>query len=479
MTASICNTMRISIREDAWKLLDASVMRFRGNPLGTVAARDTIVQELNYDQVFTRDFAVSAYAYLLADRPEIVANFLLEVVRLQRTERQLDCFKPGEGLMPASFKVETDGGDERLLADFGEHAIARVAPVDSGFWWLLILQAYVCSTGDSTLAERDDVQLAIRTLLDLSLSTRFDMFPTMLVPDGAYLIDRRMGVHGYPMDIQAHFFAALKVAQSLLVDNDENAEYIAAARRRQEHLAYHLRTYYWLDLKQLNRIYRYEVEQYGYNAANQFNIYPESIPSWLMDWLPEKGGYFAGNLGPGRMDFRYFALGNLLAVVSGLASEEQAQSYMDLLRARREDLIGDMPLKLCFPAVEDRDWVLLTGMDPKNRPWSYHNGGNWPSLLWLLAAACTRTGATDILESAVDSVGRRLAQDEWPEYYDGRYGRLIGREARRLQTWTIAGYLVAEELAANPNKLQCLGFDGAVDVAACGADGAESDTPSE
>ncbi len=374
--------------------------------------------------------------------------------------------------MPASFKVDIEDGEERLVADFGEHAIARVAPVDSGFWWLLILQAYVRTTGDSSLAERDDVQRAIRAVLDLSLSTRFDMFPTMLVADGSYLIDRRMGVHGYPVDIQAHFFAALKVAQSLLIDNEDNAVYIAAARRRQEHLAYHLRTYYWLDLEQLNRIYRYDVEQYGYNAANQFNIYPETIPSWLMDWLPERGGYFAGNLGPARMDYRYFALGNLLAVVSGLASDEQASAYMDLLRARRDDLIGDMPLKLCFPAVEDRDWVLLTGMDPKNRAWSYHNGGNWPCLLWLLAAACVRTGATDILEPALESVGPRLARDDWPEYYDGRHGRLIGREARRLQTWTIAGYLIAEQLAEDPGGLNRLGFDVEVQAASCGVEGA-------
>ena len=463
--------MKNSVRDTAWKLLDASVMRFAGEPIGTVAARDTIVQELNYDQVFTRDFAVSAYAYLLADKPDIVANFLLQMVRLQRTERQLDCFRPGEGLMPASFKVESVDGEEHLIADYGEHAIARVAPVDSGFWWLLVLNAYVRSTGDSTLAEGDEVQRAIRVLLDLSLSTRFDMFPTMLVPDGSYLIDRRMGVYGYPMDIQAHFFAALTMAQSLLVGNEENAPYIEAAHRRQEHLAYHMRTYYWLDLAQLNSIYRYEVEQYGHNAANQFNIYPETIPPWLMDWMPEKGGYFAGNLGPARMDFRYFALGNLLAVVSGLATDEQAGAIMDLLRARRDELIGDMPLKLCFPALEDRDWMLLTGMDRKNRAWSYHNGGNWPCLLWLLAAACVRTGATDILESALDSVGPRLAKDQWPEYYDGRHGRLIGREARRLQTWTIAGYLIAEQLAEDPSRLDRLGFDGQVQAAGCGVEG--------
>ena len=51
----------------------------------------------------------------------------------------MDCHSPGQGLMPASFKVRTvplDGDDtateEILDPDFGEAAIGRVAPVDSG-----------------------------------------------------------------------------------------------------------------------------------------------------------------------------------------------------------------------------------------------------------------------------------------------------------------------------------------------------------
>ena len=78
----------------------------------------------------------------------------------------------------------------------------------------------------------------------------------------------------------------------------------------------------------------------------------------------------------------------------------------------------------------------------------------------------------DILASALDSVGPRLARDEWPEYYDGRYGRLIGREARRLQTWTVAGYLIAAQLAEDPDSVERLGFEGSAQVAACSAGGA-------
>jgi glycogen debranching enzyme len=462
--------MNQEARQRAWRLLEESVVTYRGQPVGTVAAHDPETAALNYDQVFTRDFAISAFAFLLDGRPEIVRHFLTAAVRLQSHERQLDCFKPGEGLIPASFKVTENGDGEELFADFGEHAIARVAPVDSGFWWLLTLQAYVHVTDDRAFLGQASVQQAIRLVLDLSMTSRFDMFPTMLVPDGSFMIDRRMGVYGYPIDIQAQFFAALCAASDLLdADEPANAPYRAALDERLPHLAHHVRTYYWLDLERLNQIYRYGMEEYGPAAVNKFNIHPDAIPDWLMDWLPETGGYLLGNVGPGRLDYRYFAQGNLLACAAGLATEAQTAALMQLIAQRYDDLIGQVPLKLCFPALEGQDWRLLTGCDPKNRPWSYHNGGNWPVLLWLLALVGLRTGADELVERALSDAERRLVQDDWPEYYDGRQGRLVGQQARRRQTWSAAGYLVACQLLERPERIELLHLGRSVEGASCAA----------
>lgn len=51
----------------------------------------------------------------------------------------MDCYSPGQGLMPASFKVrnvplDDNKFEEVLDPDFGESAIGRVAPVDSGLY---------------------------------------------------------------------------------------------------------------------------------------------------------------------------------------------------------------------------------------------------------------------------------------------------------------------------------------------------------
>ena len=186
-----------------------------------------------------------------------------------------------------------------------------------------------------------------------------------------------------------------------------------------------------------------------------------------MEWLPKTGGYMVGNLGAGWIDFRFFSLGNLMAVLAGLANPQQSQEIFNLIECRWEDLIGQMPMKICFPAIEDMEWKIITGCDRKNIPWSYHNGGNWPVLLWLLAASAQKVGRDEISKNAIAIAESCLAQDKYPEYYDGPDGRLIGKEARFYQTWSIAGYLIAKQLQENPQLLAIVNFDEDLDTIAC------------
>lgn len=448
------------IVEQAWEALEHSVIYYQGRPVGTIAACDPDISALNYDQCFIRDFVSSALVFLIKGRTNIVRNFLEETLKLQPKTGQLDCSKPSRGLMPASFKIASQSGKEYVKADFGNHAIGRVAPADSCLWWIVLLRAYVIASQDTDLAHRADFQEGIRLSLELCLVTRFDMYPMVLVPDGAGMIDRRMGLYGHPLDIQALFYAALQASLELLVPSSENQFMIQAIKSRLPPLLKQLRENYWLDSDRLNVIYRFQVEEYGEEALNQFNIYSDSIPFYrLANWLPEAGGYLAGNLGPSQLDCRFFSLGNLLAVITSLVDEQQSHRILNLIELRWSDLVSHMPMKLCYPALEDTDWKIVTGADPKNRPWSYHNGGSWPVLLWMLTAAAKKMDRGELAHHAIAIAERRLIQDQWPEYYDGPDGRLIGKEARKYQTWTIAGYLLAKELIANPDHLKLVTFD--------------------
>ncbi|MBA0632407.1 hypothetical protein Godav_001152 [Gossypium davidsonii] len=462
---------------DAWEALRRSLVYFKGQPVGTIAAYDHASEEvLNYDQVFVRDFVPSALAFLMNGEPEIVKNFLVKTLHLQGWEKRIDRFKLGEGAMPASFKVLHDPvrKSDTIIADFGESAIGRVAPVDSGFWWIILLRAYTKSTGDLSLAETPECQKGMRLILTLCLSEGFDTFPTLLCADGCSMIDRRMficvmfltnlmgetcsaceeikGIYGYPIEIQALFFMALRCALSMLKHDAEGKECIERIVKRLHALSYHMRSYFWLDFQQLNDIYRYKTEEYSHTAVNKFNVIPDSIPDWVFDFMPTRGGYFIGNVSPARMDFRWFCLGNCIAILSSLATPEQSMAIMDLIEARWDELVGEMPLKIAYPAIESHEWRIVTGCDPKNTRWSYHNGGSWP-------AACIKTGRPQIARRAIDLAETRLLKDGWPEYYDGKLGRYVGKQARKYQTWSIAGYLVAKMMMEDPSHLGMISLE--------------------
>ncbi|KAG0626887.1 hypothetical protein M758_2G159000 [Ceratodon purpureus] len=438
-------------------------MYHRGKPIGTIAATtlDPLEDALNYNQVFMRDFFSAGISFLVAGEPEMVKNFLLMAVQLQGNEKQVDCFTLGEGVMPASFKVTVDPATkhETVEADFGEAAIARVAPVDSGFWWIVLLRAYTHSTGDHSVANSPQCQLGIIRCLNLCLKDGFDTFPTLLCADGCSMIDRRMGIYGYPLDIQSLFYMALRCGKELLRREGDVMEFVDRIDKRLHALTFHMRQYFWLDHKQLNNIYRYKTEEYSFTAVNKFNIMPDSLPDWVFDFMPNKGGYMVGNVSPAFMDFRWFTIGNFLAITSSLATPQQSQAIMDLVEARWDEIIGEMPVKCAYPALEGEEWRIITGCDPKNTRWSYHNGGSWPVFLWFLTAAAIKAGRPNIARRAVEVAERRLYEDDWPEYYDGKLGRTIGKQARKLQTWSISGYLLSKLLLEDPSQVSMLCMD--------------------
>jgi len=78
-------------------------------------------------------------------------------------------------------------------------------------------------------------------------------------------------------------------------------------------------------------------------------------------------------------------------------------------------------------------------------------------LLWPFVAAALRAGRRDLAERAVEIADRDLAQANWPEYYDGRRGNLIGGRARLNQVWSATGYLLARKLIEDDRLLDLAG----------------------
>ena len=438
--------------QSAYELLQRSLIYYQGKPVGTAAACDKRVVAANYNECFVRDFVPSALVFLMQGEHDIVRHFLETVMQLRGHQHVMKGHKRSLGLMPASFHVVVEDGKEKVIANFGDRAIGRVTPVDSAMWWVILLRAYVVATDDHAFAESDEVQQCLNSILELYLRESFESSPTLLVPDAAFMIDRRMAVYGYPLEIQALYYGMLLSAQELLVDTGANKTAIENLHILSDTLRNHLRTYYWLDRQRLNEMHRYYSEEFGIDVVNVLNVYPESIPDWMDGWLDARSGYLVGNVGPGRIDFRFFAQGNLLSILFGITTANGSQAIMNLYQRHWDDLVGEMPVKIVYPAMDGDKWRFSTGSDPKNVPYSYHNGGNWPVLAWSYVAAAVRVGRFELAEQTLNLMTKRLKQDNWPEYYDGRNGDLIGRRANFYQVWSATGLIIAHEIMENPES---------------------------
>lgn len=82
-----------------------------------------------------------------------------------------------------------------------------------------------------------------------------------------------------------------------------------------------------------------------------------------------------------------------------------------------------------------------------------------------------KMGRTDLAEKAVEMAEKQLPADRWPEYYDTRHGKFVGKQARLYQTWTIAGFLTSKMLLQNPDMASLLYWDEdyeLLEICACG-----------
>jgi hypothetical protein len=127
-----------------------------------------------------------------------------------------------------------------------------------------------------------------------------------------------MGVHGYPLEIQALFYGTLQSARELIVHVSGRDDFVKNLEIRIKALRSYVRLHYWVDRERLNEIHRFKSEEFGLEVQNVLNVYPECIPDWMDGWLDSQSGYLVGNQEPGKVDFRFFALRKSLVDSLGL-----------------------------------------------------------------------------------------------------------------------------------------------------------------
>ena len=133
------------------------------------------------------------------------------------------------------------------------------------------------------------------------------------------------------------------------------------------------------------------------------------------------------------------SLGNLLAILAGVADAQQAGIILDLISRHALDAC---PLRSLTPAVQagDRDWRDYYGA--LNNPYHYHNGGVWPFIGGFYVAALTRMGRHEAAAKALQDLAELNRRGQFNEWHHGETGEPMGVHD---QAWSAGMYLFACE----------------------------------
>jgi len=141
------------------------------------------------------------------------------------------------------------------------------------------------------------------------------------------------------------------------------------------------------------------------------------------------------------------ALGNLLAVLFGIADARKSRMILTYMKKHTMDY--PYPVKAIYPPIYpgDKDWRQYYYKHLLNIPHQYHNGGIWPFIGGLYVAALVKTKelheAKAVLEKLAEA-NKLGAEGEW-EFNEWLHGATGQPNGVPQQAWSAAMYIYAYE----------------------------------
>jgi GH15 family glucan-1,4-alpha-glucosidase len=161
-------------------------------------------------------------------------------------------------------------------------------------------------------------------------------------------------------------------------------------------------------------------------------------------WLPSKRilqgeRYYLPYLGFRAIGEWFDSLGNLMAILAGVASPEQAKAILGFIERH---CLADLPLPAIYPPIHpgDPDWREYYG--ELNQPHRYHNGGVWPFIGGFYVAALVAAGHYDAAASALHRLALLNRDGSFNEWHHGETGEPKGVTE---QAWSAGMYIYASE----------------------------------
>jgi hypothetical protein len=171
-------------------------------------------------------------------------------------------------------------------------------------------------------------------------------------------------------------------------------------------------------------------------------------PTRLVDVQLQERPYYLPYMAFRDYGDRFDTLGNLFAILFGVADAQQTDRILDYIVAAGVD--QPHPLKATWPVVHpgDKDWRDYYLLRNLNVPHQYHNGGVWPYIGAFYAAVLVKTHRMD---EAHDVLGRLAAMAdtarfggrwEFNEWFHGISGKPMGFPG---QSWSAGVFAFAHE----------------------------------
>ena len=169
-------------------------------------------------------------------------------------------------------------------------------------------------------------------------------------------------------------------------------------------------------------------------------------------WMPEKRALVKDRYYLPYVSFReagewFDSLGNLLAILSGVADAEQSALILDFIGCHGLAL---HPMKALYPPVEPdtQDWRDYYGT--LNLPHQYHNGGIWPFIGGFYIAALVKAGRCDDAQAALVRLAELNRTTNFCEWCHGETAAPLGVFE---QAWSAGMYLYAAQCVAAKRAL--------------------------
>lgn len=402
------------------------VLLSNGGPLGLQGANKA------YQQVWARDSMVSGLGLLVC--PDPAAAELL-----RRSFATLQAYQSPLGNIPHS--VGYANRDDPALIAHGGHlealpgqdAVAIVDTthagcIDSCLWYIVGHYYHSVVTGDLALLQGAWPSLE-RALLWLRYqdSNECGLLESHEAMDWADLFANRYNVL-YPNVLYYAAWRAMgRMAEALGKDG-------APYQRTAEDVRRKINTLFWIGAAEPK-----DWEWLKHERKEWFYVL-KRVETELVErpfYLP----YLAFRDYADRFD----TLGNLLAIIFGVADQHKANHILDYIHGC--GLNEPFPVQAIYPVVQpgDRDWREYYRVRNINQPHHYHNGGTWPFIGGFYVAALVQAGrmteATTQL-AKLSAMNRSGKQGEWEfnEWFHGLSGRPMGFGG---QSWSAAMYLWA------------------------------------